>query len=58
MATWCSLSQDDRESPKSVYAVSEEVILEGCTDIDPHSLAKVDEVLVGSDRYINSRYNV
>jgi hypothetical protein len=29
-ATWCNLSQDDRESPKSVYAVSEEVILDGC----------------------------
>jgi hypothetical protein len=41
-----------------VYAVSEDVILEGCTDIDPHSLAKVDEALVGSDRYINSMYNV
>jgi len=38
-----------------VDAVSEEGILDGCTDIDHHSWAKVDEALVGSDRYVNSK---
>ena len=57
-ATWCNLSQDDRVSPESVYAVSEDGILDGYTDIDPRSLAEVDEALVGSDGYIKSRYNV
>ena len=54
-ASWYNLSHDGRGSPKSVYAVSEEGILDGCTDIDHHSWAKVDEALVGSDRFVNSK---
>ena len=45
MATWYNLFH---ESPKSVCAVSEEMILDGCTDIDSHPWAKVDEALLAS----------